>query len=153
MLMMGQRKERLVAKSKRLFPKRMQANFINASQGIDRHAHGELYTEHVGSMKRGESLGHTTLDESVVNTPRGLADLKAYAERHATASVVTLAVAERLAFIKRMNSFRVAGNLFLHFRGQEWVFLKTGSQEIFSVVYKSKAEALQAYDRQKIFWA
>lgn len=143
----------MAKRSKRLFPKRMSSTSINASQGIDRPAHGELYTEHIKSIGRGEKLIHTTTDEDIIKEPRGLADLKAYAERHATASVVTLAVAERLAFIKRMNSFRVAGNLFLHFRGQEWVFLKTGSQEIFSVVYKSKAEALQAYDRQKIFWA
>ena len=143
-----------MAKTKRLFPKRMQSNSINASQGIDRHAHGELYTEHVKSMKRGESLSHTLLDESVVRTPRGLADIAAYDERHATASLLSLPVAERLAFIKRMNSFRVDEGLFLHFRGREWVFLKTvGGQEIFSIVYNSKAEALRDYYRRKIFWA
>lgn len=143
-----------MAKSKRLFPKRMQSTSINASQGIDRHAHGELYTEHVGSMKRGESLGHTHLDESVVNTPRGLADLKAYAERHGNVSLKTLAVDERLALIKNMNNFRVDGNTSLHFRGREWVFLKTiGAQEIFSKVYDSKAEAMSAHYLKKIWWA
>jgi hypothetical protein len=141
-------------RTKRLFPKRMTSDFINTSQGIDRHAHGELYTEHVKSMKRGESLGHTQLDESVVNTPRGLADLRAYEERHATVSIKSLPVTERLAFIKRMNSFRVDENTVCHFRGREFILLRTvGAKEIFSQVYASKAEAMQAFDRKKIFWA
>lgn len=153
--MLGQRKERQVTKrTKRLFPKRMTSDYINTSQGIDRHAQGELYTEHVKSMRRGESLPQTLTDESVIRTPRGLADIAAYDERHATASLLSLPVGERLAFIKRMNSFRVDTNTVLHFRGREWVFLRTvGVKEIFSVVYTTKAEALRDYDRGKIFWA
>jgi hypothetical protein len=83
-----------------------------------------------------------------------LADLRAYDEKHATVSLISLPVAERPSFIKRMNSFRVDENIVLHFRGREWVFLKTvGGLEIFSVVYNSKDEALRDYDRKKIFWA
>lgn len=144
----------MTKRTKRLFPKRMTSDFINAGQGIDRHAQGELYTEHVKSMRRGESLPQTLTDESVLTTPRGLADLRAYDERHATASVKSLPTEERLAFIKRMNYFRIDEHIVCHFRGREFILLKTmGAKEIFSVVYSTKAEALRAYDRGKIFWA
>jgi hypothetical protein len=149
-----ERSDEVPRQTKRLFPKRMQADFINAGQGIDRHAQGELYTEHVKSMRNGESLPQTLTDESVVYTPRGQADLRAYEEKHATVSLKSLPVSERLAFIKRMNSFRVDDNIVLHFRGREWVFLKTvGAKEIFSVIYTTKAEALRDYDRKRIYWA
>lgn len=144
----------MAKRTKRLFPKRMQSDYINTSQGIDRYAQGELYTEHVKSMRHGEKLIHTTTNEDIIKEPRGLADIRAYEERHANVSLKSVPVAERLAFIKRMPFFRIDELTVCHFRGREWVLLKTvGAREIFSVVYPTKAEALRDYDRKRIFWA
>jgi len=136
----------------------MGSDFINTSDGIDRYAYAELYTEHVKSLKRGEQIPETrtTNNGRVIITPRVEALAQAQIEGVLTPSMTSLETGQRMQKISTWNYFRVAENLLLYFCRDQWVFVmssRTQGEVIFSIVYKSKAEALRAHDCRKIWWA
>lgn len=149
----------MAKRSKRLFPRRMGSDFINTSDGIDRYTYAELYTEHVKSLKRSEKLPETRLTNNgrVILTPRVEALAQAQVEGMATPTITSIETGQRMQKVSTWNYFRVAENLLLYFCRDQWVFVKTSKEVkgevIFSVIYKSKDEALRAHDTKKIFWA
>lgn len=148
----------MAKRSKRLFPRRMGSDFINTSDGIDRYVYGDLYTEHIKSLKRGEKIPETRLTNNgrVIMTPRVEALAQAQVEGMRTPTITSLETGQRMQKVSTWNYFRVAENILLYFCRDQWVFVKSSKiqgEVIFSVVYRSKAEALRAHDTKKIFWA
>jgi hypothetical protein len=133
----------------------MRDGAINPYGGVDRYWMGELYSSHTKSIGRQEPVPITSNSgKDIINTPRGKADVRAFEEKEATLSLTTKAIEQRIAEVKEWNNFRVDGNLTLHFKMREWVFLKVVEMGLMiSVTYKTKEEALFWHRAGKIYWA